>query len=254
VSQPLLPRRPGPRPVIFLWVLLGAFPVLAGLGYGSGALIAIRANQRDAAMLAAEHSSAPATSLAPQQSATPAASPAESPLPPPTWITSKTMPRLRATDDRPVIGPAYQPRDPTITIEFPGWPFAFRVPPTWGCANGRTLATAPDAYRKVCIDEGDPANKRAVVVSLQRCTANCTSARMRTVALSWLSDGTPEPAGSQTWYIETRKDADGLYVLDLARAFQINGRHYIVAVYARALTDDRDIVLKIVNDIATQTS
>ena len=239
---------------MFVWVLLGSFPLLSGLGYGGGALLAMQANQRDSAVLAAQRSPAPASSPSLALVASPSPSPSESALPSPTWITSRAQPKLRTVDAKPVMGPAYEARDPTYTVAFPGWPFAFRVPPSWGCANGKTLANAPDAYRKVCIDEGDPANKRAVVVSLQRCVTNCTTARMRDTALSWLSSGWPVLANSRTWYVETPKDADGFYVLTLARVFQVNGRHYIVSVYARAFPDDRDIVLKVVNDIAAQTS
>ena len=253
MSQPPAPRSPGPRPLVFLWVLLGSFPVLFGLGYAGGALLAIQANQRDAAVLAAQHSPAPVSSPSPDRLASPAPSASQALLPMPTWITSRAQPKLRAVDAKPVVGPAYEARDPTYTVAFAGWPFAFRVPPSWGCANGRTLANAPDAYRKVCIDEGDPSNKRAVVVSLQRCVTGCTNAHMRDLALSWLSSGWPVLANSRTWYVETPKDSEGYYVLELARVFQVNGRHYVVSVYARAFPDDRDIVLKVVNDIATQT-
>jgi hypothetical protein len=237
---------------VLLWVLLGSFPILSGLGYGGGAMLAMAANSRDAAAHAAQ--STAHTDITPSRSPSPAASPSGSPVPAPTWLTSRAEPKLRTTNAKPVLGPAFEARDPTYTVAFPGWPFAFRVPPTWGCANGRTLEAARDAYRKVCIDEGDPSNKQAVVVSLQRCFTGCTTAHMRDTALAWLASGWPVLADSKTWYVETPKDADGYYVLDLARVFSIGGRHYVVAVYARAFSDDRDIVLKVVNDIAAQTA
>lgn len=257
MSQPLGTRRPGPRPLVLLWVLLGSFPILSGLGYGGGAMLAVAANNRDAA---AQVARSPSVTTVVSPSAAPSVAPSASPspstsaVPPPTWLTSRTEPKLRTVAAKPILGPAYEARDPTYTVAFPGWPFAFRVPPTWGCVNGQTLSTARDAYRKVCIDEGDPSNKRAVVVALQRCVTACTSARMRDMALRWLGSGWPILADSRTWYVETPKNAEGYYVVDLARVFEVNGRNYVVAVYARAFPDDRDIVLKVVNDIAAQTS
>lgn len=234
-------------------MLLGSFPLLAGVGYGGGATLATAANNHDAALVAASRSPIPVhTSPSPVRS--PSVAPSESPLPAPTWLTSRVQPKLRAVNAKPVLGPAYEPRDPTYTVAFAGWPFAFRVPPSWGCANGRTLAGAPTAYRKVCIDEGDTANKQTVVVALQRCTTGCTNAKMRDLALSWLGNGWPVLAKAGTWYVETPKDSEGYYVVDLATVFQVNGRHYVAAVYARAFPDDRDIVLKVVNDIVAQTS
>lgn len=246
MSQPLAPRRPGPRPLVLLWVLLGSFPILSGLGYGGGAMLAVAANNRDAA--------AYADRVTPTPKASPSPSPEPSAVPAPTWLTSRTAPQLRTTDAEPVLGPAFLARDPTYTVEFPGWPFAFRVPPTWGCSAGRTLASAPDAYRKVCIDEGDPTNKQAVVVALQRCFTGCTTTKTREMALAWLGSGWPVLADPRTWYVETPKNDEGYYVLDLARVFDRSGRHYVVSVYARAFPDDRDVVQKVVNDIAAQTS
>jgi hypothetical protein len=237
---------------VLLWVLLGSFPILSGVGYGGGAMLAVAANNRDAAALAAQ--SPAADRLSPTPKAPPSPSPEPSAVPAPTWMTSRAEPKLRATNAKPVIGPAFEARDPTYTVAFPGWPFAFRVPPSWGCSAGRTLPNARDAYRKVCIDEGDPNNKRAVVVALQRCPTGCTSATMRDMALAWLGSGWPVLADPRTWYVETPKNDEGYYVLDLARVFDRNGRHYVVSVYARAFPDDRDIVLKIVNDIAAQTA
>lgn len=253
MSQPLAPARPGPRPLVLLWVLLGSFPILSGLGYGGGAMLAVAANNRDAAAVHAAQSPAH-TDLSPSRSPSVSPSPSGSPLPAPTWLTSRAEPKLRTTSAKPVLGPAFEARDPTYTVAFPGWPFAFRVPPTWGCTVGRTLPGAPDAYRKVCIDEGDPTNKQAVVVSLQRCVTGCTNAHMRDMALVWLGDGWPVLADAKTWYVETPKNEEGYYVLDLARVFDRNGRHYVVAIYARAFPDDRDIVLKVVNDITAQTA
>jgi len=255
VSQPLAVRRPGPRPLVLLWVLLGSFPVLSGLGYGGGAMLAVAANNRDAATVRAAQSPAyTQVSPTPSRSVQPSPSPSNRVIPAPTWITSRSVPKLRTTTAKPVLGPAFENSDPTYTVAFPGWPFAFRVPPTWGCTNGQTLENARDAYRKVCIDEGDPANKQAVVVALQRCVTACTTTRLQDMALAWLGSGWPVLADSRTWYVETPKNEDGYYVLDLARVFDRNGRHYVVAVYARAFPDDRDTVLKVVNDITAQTA
>jgi hypothetical protein len=233
-------------------VLLGSFPILAGLGYGGGAMLAVAANNRDAARHAAQ--SPPADRVSPTPTTSPSTSAEPSAVPAPTWMTSRTEPKLRTTTAQPVLGPAYEAREPTYTVAFPGWPFAFRVPPSWGCSAGRTLASARDAYRKVCIDEGDPTNKQAVVVALQPCLTGCTTTKTRDMALAWLGSGWPVLAGPRTWYIETPKNDEGYYVLDLARVFTYSGHHYVVSVYARAFPGDRDVVLKVVNDITAQTT
>jgi hypothetical protein len=237
---------------VLLWVLLGALPVLAGVGYAGGATLAAQANSRDVTL-----SSPPAASgngLRPTASPSPLASVAASgsPVPAPTWMTSRVEPKLREVTVKAVLGPVFQSRDPTYTAAFAGWPFAFRVPPSWGCVDGQTLPGARDAYRKVCIDESNTDSKRAVVVSLQQCTIGCTAARMKATALNWLRVGWPVQHDARTWYVLTAKDADGLYVVDLAHSFTVDGRHYVVAVYARAFPDDTDEVLKVLNDIVAQ--
>jgi hypothetical protein len=73
------------------------------------------------------------------------------------------------------------------------------------------------------------------------------------MALSWLAAaGTPIRSGSRTWYVETERDADGFWLLDLAHVFDLDGRSYLVVVFARTPPDDRDLALKIVNDIVAQ--
>jgi hypothetical protein len=244
-STPVLrPPVPGPRPQTLLWVLLGALPLLIAVGYASGVLLAKRANAIDAA--ARQRPSSAALAPSPSVSRTPTASP----MPAPTWLTSTKAPVLRQITGKPVLGPVYLARDTTFTAAFPGWPFAFRLPAGWNCVDGETLRNAPTAYRKVCVDEDAPEKKRAAVLSLLRCESDCTTARMRAEALSWLAQaGTPVRSGTRTWYVQTPQDPNGYWVLDLAHVFG----DYLVIVYARTLPGDRDIALKIVNDIVAQS-
>ena len=235
----------GPRPQTLLWVLLGALPLLLAVGYAGGVVLGRQANLRDAA--AALH--APSAS----PSATRTASPSPDPVPEPTWLSSTQTPVLRQVTGKPVLGPSYVARDTTYTAAFPGWPFAFRLPDGWNCVDGATLASAPEAYRKVCVDEAAPQSKRATVLSLLRCPTDCTAARMRAMALSWLAAaGTPVRSGARTWYVQTDRDADGFWLLDLAHVFSWGGRSYLVVVFARMPPEDRDVALKIANDIVAQ--
>jgi len=235
----------GPRPQTLLWVLLGALPLLLAVGYAGGVVLGKQANLRDAAAALHAPSSSP--------SATRKTSPSPSPMPAPTWLSSTKTPVLRQVTGKPVLGLAYVARDTTYTAAFPGWPFAFRLPEGWNCVDGVTLASAPEAYRKVCVDEAAPLSKRATVLSLLRCPSDCTSARLRAMALSWLAAaGTPERSGTRTWYVQTERDADGFWLLDLAHVFNRDGRSYLVVVFARMPPEDRDIALKIVNDVVAQ--
>ncbi|NUR50335.1 MAG: hypothetical protein HOV71_19595 [Hamadaea sp.] len=243
----LRPPAPGPRPQTLLWVLLGALPLLIAIGYASGVLLAKRANAIDAE---ARHRPS-AAALAP--SASVSRTPSPSPVPAPTWLTSTKAPVLRPVTGKPVLGPAYVDRDTTYTAAFPGWPFAFRLPDGWNCVNGDTLRSAPAAYRKVCVDELTHSPDRAVVLSLLRCERDCTTARMRALALSWLAQaGTPVRDGTRTWHVETPQDGKGLWVLDLAHVFTWNGDDYLVVLYANMPPAEKDVALKIVNDIVAQ--
>jgi len=235
------PPVPGPRPQTLLWVLLGALPLLIAIGYTGGVLLAKRANAIDAR---AQHRPSIAA-LTPTASRTPT----PAPVPSPTWLTSRKTPVLRQVTGKAVLGPAYVARDTTFTAAFPGWPFAFRLPDGWNCVDGDTLASAPSAYRKVCVDESAPESKRATVLSLLRCESDCTTARMRAVALSWLAQaGTPVRADGRTWYVETKQDSKGFWTLDLAHVFG----NYLVVLYARTPPADREVALKIVNDVVAQ--
>ncbi|MCP2328001.1 hypothetical protein HDA40_006508 [Hamadaea flava] len=243
----LRPPAPGPRPQTLLWVLLGALPLLIAVGYAAGVLLAKRANAIDAAALVRPSAAALAPSPSSSASRTP------SPAPAPTWLTATKQPSLRQVAGKPVLGPVYVARDTTYTAAFPGWPFAFRLPEGWNCVNGDTLPAAPTAYRKVCVDEKSVASKQAVVLSLVRCERDCTTARMREWALSWLAQaGTPVRDTARTWHVETPQDARGLWVLDLAHVFSRSGEDYLVVLYAQSPSADRAVPLKIVNDIVTQ--
>ncbi|NUR51159.1 MAG: hypothetical protein HOV71_23790 [Hamadaea sp.] len=245
----LRPPAPGPRPQTLLWVLLGALPLLIAVGYASGVLLAKRANAIDAAARARPSAAALAPSSSPSGSRTPS----PRPVPAPTWLTSTKPPALRQVSGKAVLGPVYVARDTTYTAAFPGWPFAFRLPDGWNCVNGDTLPTAPTAYRKVCVDEKSAESKQAVVLSLLRCERDCTTARMRAWALSWLAQaGTPVRDDARTWHVETPQDARGLWVLDLAHVFNRNGDDYLVVLYAQSPATDRAAPLKIANDIVAQ--
>lgn len=245
-----VPRPPtrGPRPLVLLWVLLGALPLLVAIGYAGGVALARAANSRDAAAAAEAAARKPNTA-----GLAPSASPSPTPLPAPSWITSTRTPALRAVTGKAIQSTAYVPRDTTYTAAFPGWPFAFRLPAGWNCVNGSTLEAAPQAYRKVCVDEQAPESKRAAVVSLLRCERDCTTSRLRATALSWLaSAGTPEKHDARTWYVITQRDPDGLWVIEVAHVFTRGLRDYVVVVFARVPPDEKAVALKIANDVVLQ--
>ncbi|NUT33784.1 MAG: hypothetical protein HOV79_12000 [Hamadaea sp.] len=238
----------GPRPLVLLWVLLGAMPLLIAIGYAGGVSLARNANARDAARAAERAAHAPTSAAL-----APSSSPSPVPLPAPTWITSTRAPALRTVTAKPIFGTAYVARDTTSTAAFPGWPFAFRLPFGWNCVDGATLAAAPQAYRKVCVDEQAPDSRRAAVVSLLRCEKDCTASRLRATALSWLaSAGTPERHDARTWYVVTPKDGDGLWVMDVAHVFTRGLRDYVAVVFVRVPPEDRELALKIANDVVGQ--
>ncbi len=243
------PAPRGLRPITLLWVLLGSLPLLIALGGGGGAWIAHRQNLRDEARTAAQSQLLPSSPA----SADPSPRSSGTPVPAPSWLTGRTEPRLVDAQEKPVLGPVYAARDATYTAAFQGWPFAFRVPPAWNCVDGVTLPTAPDAYRKVCVDESVPGSNRSVVLALQHCVNNCTAAKLKTQALAWLAkSGKVTQFDNRTWYAVTNPAANGDYLLELVHRFVVDDRQYIVAVYATAPYGDRAVIQKIVNSIVSQ--
>jgi hypothetical protein len=160
----------------------------------------------------------------------------------------KDVPQLR------VLGPVYGPRESTYTMDFAGWPFAFRTPGTWGCIAGRVAL--PDTQARVCIDEGDPGAKHRVGVALRACAKPCSPATQRSYVKQWYDAGqTAKTWDPRTTFAEGRTPS-GLYALDLCRFFgAVRGGPpaWQVCVTGSSPDATKATVQKVVNEIVSQT-
>lgn len=155
-----------------------------------------------------------------------------------------------------IIGPNWGPDEQTQTMAFDGWPFAFRAPPTWGCVLSSYLPT-PDAYVFRCVDEQHPDDRQASNIFLRKCPTTCTTDEQTRMNAEWLDE--PQravPAGPNTVYVETPVNDRGLYSVDSSHFFaEAPGQplKWQIGVYVESPPDTRDEVLKMMNDIRSQT-
>ena len=113
-------------------------------------------------------------------------------LPPlPSVVVPEAPPRLEGPrptlKDVPpvtVLGPSFTPGEDTHTFDFPGWPFAFRAPGTWGCLA--TTVSIPDAYANVCVDEQNPGDRQRIALMIRRCPTTCIPAEQEEMNRAWL--------------------------------------------------------------------
>lgn len=206
------------------------------------------------------------TVLAMRGSEEPAATPPPSPSPPqlpppsvgtPTPEPPPQGPRPRLDDVAPVtvLGPSFAPDDETYTMDFRGWPFAFRTPGTWGCLQAR--APIPEAEGWACIDEGNPEGDQRATVMIRPCPTSCTAAEQGEMNQAWFDE--PElavPSDPTTSYVETRRTDSGTYSVDASHFFAEESGEPLswqVGVYVESPFETRDEVLKILNDVRSQT-
>jgi hypothetical protein len=185
--------------------------------------------------------------------------------PPTTWAPSPTLtfpplevtrPSLRPAPARRVVGPTFGPTDPTFTMAFPDWPFAFRTPKTWGCLRGR-VASLPDVTGWVCIDEQNPGKRQRVSVMLRPCPTICTPAQRQSMNGTFFNE--PENVrrvgDERTSFAETRRDGEGFYAAAFSRFFGPPGQplKWQVGVTIKSPPETASDVQKILNDIYSQT-
>ena len=153
---------------------------------------------------------------------------------------------------RRVTGATFGAGEKTFTMQFKGWPFAFRTPATWGCLAVRT--DIADAKGYICVDEGNPGAGKRLAVLLRACAAPCGAKQQKALAKSWFRAGeNPRDLDDNTKFLEVRKSR---YQLVLSHFFAGDGGgepRWQVALDATSPVKGRADMQKVVNDIVTQT-
>lgn len=164
---------------------------------------------------------------------------------------SGDKPTLRAVPAEKVVGATFAAGEDTYTMDFTGWPFAFRTPPTWGCIGGKS--DLPDSKAWVCIDERNSRNGQRVQIMIRPCPDGCTPATRDRMSAEWFDPGAKVREHSDmTWYVETARDDRGRYMLDLSHFFPDGNRTWQVGVGSFSPPAERADTQKIVNDVLTQ--
>lgn len=160
-------------------------------------------------------------------------------------------PTLREAPARSLVGPTFSAGEDTYTMDFTGWPFAFRTPGSWGCVAGKV--PLPDAKAWVCIDEGDPGNGQRLQVMLRPCEP-CGAADQKKLTTAWFDKGAKGRVhDARTSYVETPRDAKGRYTLDMSHFFPADAPKWQVGVGAFSPPAAKADIQKIFNDVLTQT-
>ncbi|GGL04221.1 hypothetical protein [Nocardia jinanensis] len=155
-----------------------------------------------------------------------------------------------------VLGPTWQAGESTYTMAFQGWPFAFRAPGSWGCMKG-SIEKIPDAQAWGCVDESNSAAGQRVNLILRKCPATCDAATRTQFNADWFDQ--PDQARAfddRTSYVEAAVNDEGRYSVDFSRFFAAEpGGEPVwqVGVFVESPAAGKDVVLKTLNDVATQT-
>lgn len=242
---PPLPRgpEPGRSGGAGPW-LLGAACVLLVMGLATVATIIGLRVQRDGDQVGLP------TERPPPPTGSPVPEPTGSAVPEPTG-----QPALRE-DAEPVslVGPTFAPDEDTYTMAFDGWPFAFRAPKDWTCANGETSPRI-EGDIKACFSlavEGG--------VVLWECRADCDEAEQQEKLDVWFADepNQPVPWGElpPTRYVETEATDAGPYAMNLVRFFGtgVGELRWMVGLTFESQPDGVEGMQKVVNDVLSQTS
>ena len=162
---------------------------------------------------------------------------------------------LRDVPPVSVVGPTWDDWDDTYTMDFDGWPFAFRVGGTWGSLGG-TVSRFPDDPARGCVDERGGAGQRVNLV-LQECPDGCTAELRAGRDAEWFDDpGRVVVVDEYTSYLETPVNEDGKYTVELSRYFGDGAGGsptWRVLVYVESPPDTRAVVQAALNDVVTQT-
>lgn len=236
------PPQPGARrPLVpVLLALAAAVAALIGLG----ALVVAAA--WDVSSAVPPPPRAPPTGMSTPPTSTP------SPLPTP----AAARPTLRDVPLVTVVGPGFDSDDDTYTMAFPGYPFAFRVPASWGCIRA-TVDGMPDENAWACADEQDPDSGQRLELLIRPCPAGCGPAQQDQLDRAWFDD--PEQAvafDATTRVVEVEEDDEGLYTASMSHYFaeQPGGPPvWQVAAHVESPPDTRGDVQKILSDIRSQT-
>ncbi|MEU4564354.1 hypothetical protein AB0F72_38730 [Actinoplanes sp. NPDC023936] len=164
--------------------------------------------------------------------------------------SADSRPELRdGATARKVAGPSFGAAEKTATMRFPGWPFAFRTPATWGCLGAKVDLADAKAY--ICADATNPSSDKRVGVLLRACAPPCDEEQTARLTTEWFS-AEPESVDATTNLLEAAED--GGYQMEMDHFFGGPPLKWQVGVAGTAPAKSRAEVQKIANDILTQTS
>jgi hypothetical protein len=155
-----------------------------------------------------------------------------------------------------VIGPTFAAGESTFTMGFSGWPFAWRVPGTWGCL--RATVDLPGARVYTCVDEQHLTARQKLNIMIRPCPTTCTPAEQKGMTAAWF-DAPGRRASlrdATTSYLQTPSDSRGKYTLDVSHFFADRPGgplHWQVGSYVESPPATKGTVQKIVNDVRSQT-
>jgi len=153
-----------------------------------------------------------------------------------------------------VLGPTFAAEDATKIQTFPDWPFAFRTPPAMTC-NAGSGGSGASTYS---CRQGDQPKHVTLALVLRKATSGCNAAELGQLEkLAPLAPGsTFVSSGPVTRYADTSLAASGRTQFTLVHCFGGgSGRPPTSAIIyqGNAPTDQRELILKIANDIRSQT-
>lgn len=244
-ASPPRPARPSKAPLL---AALGGVTLLLVVALVTAVAVANRGNE-----VAAPVPTGTPEGLPPLPTDLPPLPSVDVPEPAPTLEGPR--PELKDAPPISVLGPTFAPGDETYTFAFPGWPFAFRGPGTWGCL--RATAPVPDSYAWGCIDEQDPGDRQRATVMIRRCPTTCTPAEQDEMNRAWLDE--PDQAtvfDPSTVYVESAPNDRGQYSVDFSHFFAAAPDEPLgwqVGVYVESTPETRDEVLKLLNEVRSQT-
>lgn len=197
----------------------------------------------------------PSTQRTPDSEPTPSAGPpkvtqteAPGPVGRPQWKSTVTPVTVK--------GPHFAPGEPVFTMAFPGWPFAYRVPSTFGCIKG-TVEGLPDAKGYACIDETHLNAKHKINIMFRPCPTICTRSEQQSMTKAWFNPGQrPIAFDASTTYVETASNDKGRYELDMSHFFgeKPGGPlQWQVGIYIESPPATKATLQKVINDVRSQT-
>ncbi|MBN1171203.1 MAG: hypothetical protein JXA67_03435 [Micromonosporaceae bacterium] len=164
-------------------------------------------------------------------------------------------PSLRDVTPRSVVGPTYASGDPTYTMAFKGWPFAFRTAASWGCLGGK-IDSLPDAKAWVCVDEQNSSAQQKMNIMIRQCATTCTTTERTSMNKQWFDapDRAKQVFDDRTWIVETAKNDQGYYTVDLSHFFADSSgtMKWQVGLFVQSPPETKAVVQKLMNDVVTQ--